>query len=224
MGRELIRLVDIQKIYVMDRIEVPALRGITLSIAKGEFVSMMGPSSSGKSTLMNLIGCLDRPTRGKVFIDGKDVSKLNDNSLAEIRREKIGFVFQQFNLIPRLTALENVTLPMWFAGTEKNRRVKRATTLLERVGLQERIRHKPTELSGGERQRVSIARALANDPELILADEPTGNLDSKTGNEILELLESLNNDGKTIIMVTHDPDYGRRAQRMIKLKDGLIEG
>ncbi|MDP6612402.1 MAG: ABC transporter ATP-binding protein, partial [Candidatus Hydrothermarchaeota archaeon] len=161
---------------------------------------------------------------GKVFIDGKDVSKLNDNSLAEIRREKIGFVFQQFNLIPRLTALENVTLPMWFAGTEKNRRVKRATTLLERVGLQERIRHKPTELSGGERQRVSIARALANDPELILADEPTGNLDSKTGNEILELLESLNNDGKTIIMVTHDPDYGRRAQRMIKLKDGLIEG
>jgi putative ABC transport system ATP-binding protein len=224
MGRELIRLVDIQKIYVMDRVEVPALRGITLSIAKGEFVSMMGPSSSGKSTLMNLIGCLDRPTRGKVFIDGKDVSKLNDNSLAEIRREKIGFVFQQFNLIPRLTALENVTLPMWFAGTEKNRRVKRATTLLERVGLQERIRHKPTELSGGERQRVSIARALANDPELILADEPTGNLDSKTGNEILELLESLNNDGKTIIMVTHDPDYGRRAQRMIKLKDGLIEG
>jgi putative ABC transport system ATP-binding protein len=224
MGRELVRLVDVQKIYVMDQVEVPALQGITLSIAKGEFVSMMGPSGSGKSTLMNLIGCLDRPTRGKVFIDRKDVSKLNDNSLAEIRREKIGFVFQQFNLIPRLSALENVTLPMWFAGMDKNRRVKRAATLLERVGLQERITHKPTELSGGERQRVSIARALANDPELILADEPTGNLDSKSGNEILELLESLNNDGKTIIMVTHDQDYGRRAQRMIKLKDGLIEG
>ncbi len=208
----------------MDQVEVPALRGITLSIAKDEFVSMMGPSGSGKSTLLNLIGCLDRPTRGKVFIDRKDISKLNDNSLAEIRRKKIGFVFQQFNLIPRLSALENVALPMWFAGMDKNRRVKRAATLLERVGLHERIRHKPTELSGGERQRVSIARALANDPELILADEPTGNLDSKSGNEILELLESLNNDGKTIIMVTHDPDYGRRAQRMIKLKDGLIEG
>lgn len=224
MGRELVRLEDVQKIYVMDQVEVPALRGITLSVAKGEFVSMMGPSGSGKSTLMNLIGCLDRPTRGKVFIDGKDVSKLNDNSLAEIRRKKIGFVFQQFNLIPRLTALENVTLPMWFAGMEKNSRAERAANLLARVGLRGRMMHKPTELSGGERQRVSIARALANDPELILADEPTGNLDSKSGNEILELLEDLNRDGRTIIMVTHDPDYGRRAQRMIKLKDGLIEG
>jgi putative ABC transport system ATP-binding protein len=224
MGRELVRLEDVQKIYVMDQVEVPALRGITLSVAKGEFVSMMGPSGSGKSTLMNLIGCLDRPTRGKVFIDGKDVSKLNDNSLAEIRRKKIGFVFQQFNLIPRLTALENVTLPTWFAGMEKNSRAERAANLLARVGLRGRMMHKPTELSGGERQRVSIARALANDPELILADEPTGNLDSKSGNEILELLEGLNRDGRTIIMVTHDPDYGRRAQRMIKLKDGLIEG
>lgn len=224
MDRALVRLVDVRKVYIMDKVEVPALRGITLSVARGEFVSMMGPSGSGKSTLMNLIGCLDRPTSGRVFIDGKDISKLNDNALAEIRRKKIGFVFQQFNLIPRLTSLENVTLPMWFAGVEKKRRIKKAVALLEGVGLRKRLEHKPTELSGGERQRISIARALANDPEIILADEPTGNLDSKSGNEIIELLESLNREGRTIIMVTHDPDYGGRAQRMIKMKDGLIEG
>lgn len=223
MDQALVELVDVRKVYTMDRVEVLALRGITLSIAKGEFVSMMGPSGSGKSTLMNLIGCLDRPTDGKVIIDGKDVSKLNENSLAEIRQKKIGFIFQQFNLIPRLSALENVELPMWFAGVEKNQRAKKASFLLEKVGLGERLKHKPTELSGGERQRVSIARALANDPELVLADEPTGNLDSTSGNEIIELLEDLNSDGRTIIMVTHDPEYGQRAQRMIKLKDGMVE-
>jgi putative ABC transport system ATP-binding protein len=223
MHRALVRLEDVTKVYVMDEVEVPALRGITLSIARGEFLSMMGPSGSGKSTLMNLIGCLDRPTSGRVIIDGRDVSRLSDDALAEIRRKKIGFVFQQFNLIPRLSALENVALPMWFAGVEKNQRLRRAAALLERVGLGERLKHKPTELSGGERQRVAIARALANDPELILADEPTGNLDSKSGDEILDLLESLNREGRTIVLVTHDLDYGRRAKRMIRLRDGLIE-
>jgi putative ABC transport system ATP-binding protein len=223
MHKALVRLEDVTKVYIMDEVEVPALRGITLSIARGEFLSMMGPSGSGKSTLMNLIGCLDRPTSGRVIIDGRDVSRLSDDALAEIRRKKIGFVFQQFNLIPRLSALENVALPMWFAGVEKNQRLRRAAALLERVGLGERLKHKPTELSGGERQRVAIARALANDPELILADEPTGNLDSKSGDEVLDLLESLNREGRTIVLVTHDLDYGRRAKRMIRLRDGLIE-
>jgi putative ABC transport system ATP-binding protein len=172
---------------------------------------------------MNLIGCLDRPTKGKVYIKGKDISKLSDNKLALIRRDQIGFVFQQFNLISRLSALENVVLPMWFAGVDKNKRIKRATNLLKKVGLEKRITHKPTELSGGERQRVSIARAIANNPELILADEPTGNLDSKSGNEIMDLLKTLNNDGKTIIIVTHELEFARRAKKMVKLKDGLIE-
>lgn len=223
MDRALVSLENVRKIYIMDQVEVPALQGITLSIARGEFISIMGPSGSGKSTVMNLIGCLDRPTSGRVIIDDRDVSKLSDNALAEIRRKKIGFVFQQFNLIRRLNALENVELPMWFAGVEKNQRIRRASILLERVGLGKRLKHKPTELSGGERQRVSIARALANDPELLLADEPTGNLDSKSGDDILSLLESLNREGKTIVIVTHDLEYGRRAQRMVKLRDGLIE-
>ena len=207
----------------MDQVEVPAVRGISLSVNKGDFLSIMGPSGCGKSTLMNLIGCLDRPTKGKVYIKGKDISKLSDNKLALIRRDQIGFVFQQFNLISRLSALENVVLPMWFAGLEKNKRIKRATNLLKKVGLEKRITHKPTELSGGERQRVSIARAIANNPEVILADEPTGNLDSKSGKEIIDLLETLNNDGKTIIIVTHELEFARRAEKMIKLKDGLIE-
>lgn len=223
MPEPLVRLENVTKVYIMDQVEVPALRGVSLSISQGEFLSIMGPSGSGKSTMMNLIGCLDRPTEGRVIIDGRDVSRLSDRALAEIRREKIGFVFQQFNLIPRLSALENVALPMWFAGVAKNQRLRRATALLERVGLGERLKHKPAELSGGERQRVAVARALANDPELILADEPTGNLDSRSGDEILRLLEGLNKEGKTIVLVTHDPEYGRRAKRMIKLRDGMIE-
>lgn len=219
---ELVRLEKVEKIYTMDHVKVPALRGISLTIDRGEFVSIMGPSGSGKSTLMNIMGCLDKPTSGKVIIDGKDVTKLGDNALAEYRRKKIGFVFQQFNLISRLTALENVALPMWFAGVEKRERMRRAMALLKLVGLEDRLTHKPTELSGGERQRVAIARALANDPELILADEPTGNLDSKSGDAVLQLLEDLNKRGKTVVIVTHDLNYGRRAERMIKLRDGMI--
>lgn len=217
------KLINVTKVYTMDHVRVPALRGVSLEILRGEFVSIMGPSGSGKSTLMNIIGCLDRPTRGRVIIDGRDVTKLGDNALAEYRREKIGFVFQQFNLIPRLTALENVALPMWFAGMEKKKRLQRAARLLEQVGLAERLNHKPTELSGGERQRVAIARALANDPELILADEPTGNLDSSSGDAVIGLLEGLSREGKTVVLVTHDLNYGRRAERMIKLRDGRIE-
>jgi len=223
MNETVVKLENVKKIYIMDEVEVPALRGITLEIRKGEFVSIMGPSGSGKSTIMHLIGCLDRPTSGRVFIDGKDVSKLSDDTLAKIRRKKIGFVFQQFNLIPRLTALENVELPMWFAGIKKVERVRKAAELLELVDLGHRLKHKPTELSGGERQRVSLARALANNPEIILADEPTGNLDSKSGDEIIKLLEKMNKEGRTIVLVTHDPEYGTRAGRMIKLRDGLIE-
>ena len=220
--QELVELINVTKIYTMDHVEVPALRGVSLTILRGEFVSIMGPSGSGKSTLMNIIGCLDKPTGGRVILDGKDVTKLGDNALAEYRRKKIGFVFQQFNLIPRLTALENVALPMWFAGVEKKRRLQRAARLLRQVGLGERTGHKPTELSGGERQRVAIARALANDPELILADEPTGNLDSRSGDAVLDLLEDLNRQGKTVVIVTHDLSYGKRAERMIRLRDGRI--
>lgn len=221
--QELVKLINVTKIYTMDHVKVPALRGVSLNIYSGEFVSIMGPSGSGKSTLMNIIGCLDKPTEGRVIIDGKDVTKLGDNALAEYRRKKIGFVFQQFNLIPRLTALENVALPMWFAGVERKQRLRRAAVLLKQVGLGGRVEHKPTELSGGERQRVAIARALANDPELILADEPTGNLDSSSGDAVLELLEDLNRKGKTVAIVTHDLGYGRRAERMIKLRDGMVE-
>ena len=221
--QELVKLINVSKVYTMDHVRVPALRGVSLTILRGEFVSIMGPSGSGKSTLMNIIGCLDRPTEGRVIIDGRDVTKLGDNALAEYRREKIGFVFQQFNLIPRLTALENVALPMWFAGVEKKKRLQRASYLLEQVGLGKRMNHKPTELSGGERQRVAIARALANDPELILADEPTGNLDSISGDAVISLLEELDREGKTVVLVTHDLNYGKRAERMIKLLDGRVE-
>ncbi|MFQ6136706.1 MAG: ATP-binding cassette domain-containing protein [Candidatus Hydrothermarchaeales archaeon] len=219
---DIVRLENVEKIYLMGKVEVPALRGIDIDIERGEYVSIIGPSGSGKSTIMNLIGCLDRPTRGRVFIDGKDVSKLNGNTLAKIRRKKIGFVFQQFNLIPRLTALENVELPMWFAGVPKIKRVEKAAELLRTVGLGGRIKHKPAELSGGELQRVAIARALSNDPEIILADEPTGNLDSASGDEIVQLLRKLNEEGKTIILVTHDPEYAKRAKRVIQLRDGKV--
>jgi len=218
----IIRLDKVDKIYKMGKVEVPALKGVSLSIKKGEYVSIMGPSGSGKSTLMHLVGCLDRPTNGMVLIEEKDISKLSDDALARIRREKIGFIFQQFNLITRLTALENVELPMWFGGLSKPRRVKRAKELLELVGLGDRMNHKPTELSGGERQRVAIARALGNDPQVLLADEPTGNLDTKAGKEIMALLNEQNKQGKTIITVTHDPEFGKLARRMISLKDGVI--
>ncbi len=219
---KIVKLEGVVKTYFLDHIEVPALRGIDLAIEKGEFLSIMGPSGSGKSTLMHLIGCLDRPTFGKVSIDGNDISKMSDDRLAEIRREKIGFIFQQFNLIPRLNARENVALPMWFAGTSKIRRLKRANELLEIMGIANRANHKPSELSGGESQRVAIARALANDPEIILADEPTGNLDTKTGEEVFELLKGLTVQGKTVIMVTHDPEFGEKAGRIIHIKDGII--
>ncbi len=214
---------NVEKTYILDHIQVPALKGVNLSIDKGEFVSIMGPSGSGKSTLMNLIGCLDRPTSGRVIIDGKDISNLDDDSLAAIRRKKIGFVFQQFNLIPRLTALENVALPMWFAGADKDARARKARELLGKVGLEKRAEHRPSQLSGGESQRVAIARALVNDPEVILADEPTGNLDSRSGMEVMELLRSLSETGKTVILVTHAPEFGSMARRTIHIRDGMIQ-
>jgi putative ABC transport system ATP-binding protein len=218
-----IKLENVVKIYRLGKVEVPALRGINLEIPRGEYASLMGPSGSGKSTLMNLIGALDRPTSGKVYIDGTDIARLNDDQLALLRRKKIGFVFQQFNLINKLTALENVALPMWFSGISRSRRMRRAKELLELVGLGRRLHHKPSELSGGERQRVAIARALANDPEIILADEPTGNLDTVSGLAVIELLEELNKLGKTLVVVTHDVEFGKRARMRVKLRDGMIQ-
>ncbi|RMF90546.1 MAG: ABC transporter ATP-binding protein [Methanobacteriota archaeon] len=206
----------------MGKVVVPVLKNINLEIERGEYVSIMGPSGSGKSTLMNLVGALDRPTEGRVLLKGKDISRLPDDRLATIRQRMVGFVFQQFNLIPRLTAMENVELPMWFAGVPKKERIKRARDLLVQVGLGDRLTHKPTELSGGQMQRVAIARALANRPEIILADEPTGNLDSKSGEEIAKILSGLNDEGKTIIIVTHSPELARMAKRIISLRDGEI--
>lgn len=219
-----IKLENVVKIYRLGKVEVPALRGISLEIPRGEYASIMGPSGSGKSTLMNLIGALDRPTSGRVYIDGVDISRLSDDQLALLRRKKVGFVFQQFNLIGKLTALENVALPMWFAGIARGARLRRAKELLELVGLGERLHHKPAELSGGERQRVAIARALANDPEIILADEPTGNLDTASGMAVIKLLEELNRLGKTLVVVTHDEEFGRRARMRVKLRDGMVRG
>lgn len=204
--------------------EVRALQDVSMNIRKGEFVSIMGVSGSGKSTLLHCIGCLDTPTKGKVYIDGEDISELDEDELAMIRRKKIGFIFQFFNIIPSLTALQNVELPMIFAGIDEPARKRKAKELLEKVGLGERLHHKPSELSGGETQRVAIARALANDPAVILADEPTGNLDSKTGNDIIEVFSKLNKEGRTIIVVTHDPSIARSANRIIKIVDGKIIG
>ncbi|HDI02801.1 MAG TPA: ABC transporter ATP-binding protein, partial [Candidatus Aenigmarchaeota archaeon] len=204
------------------KVEVPALKGINLKIKRNEFVSIVGASGSGKSTLLNVMCCLSRPTEGKVLIEGKDTAKMSDDELAVIRGEKIGFVFQTFNLIQRLTALENVMLPMWFLGKGEMERKERAKKLLEMVGLGHRIKHKPSELSGGERQRVAIARALANDPPIIVGDEPTGNLDSKTGKEIINIFKELYKQGRTIILVTHDMSIARQAKRRIYLKDGKI--
>jgi putative ABC transport system ATP-binding protein len=216
-------MINICKIYHMGTIGVPALVNVNFTINHGDFVSIMGPSGCGKSTLMNIIGCLDRPTNGKIMIKGMDVSTLPDLELARIRGKKIGFVFQTFNLIPRLTALRNVELPMVFQDISRSERLKRAAMLLEMFGLGDRANHKPAELSGGQRQRVAIARALANESEILLADEPTGNLDSKTGQEIIQIFKKLNNEGKTIIMVTHDQEMAQNCDRIIKLKDGKIE-
>ncbi len=222
MKEIIIRLQDVWKIYQMGTVKVNALQGINIDIKKGEFVAIEGPSGSGKSTAMNMVGCLDVPTKGRIFLDGKDISHLSESNLAQIRGQKIGFIFQQFNLLPTLSALENVMLPMTFQKTNKEDRVKRATELLTMMELGDRINHRPTELSGGQQQRVAIARALANDPEVILADEPTGNLDTKTGTNVIHFLEKLNREGKTIVMVTHDPDIAKYAGRTEFLKDGRI--
>lgn len=219
----IIKLENVVKIYQLGEVEVPALRGINLNIKQGEFLSIMGPSGSGKSTMLNSVGCLDTPTTGEIFLDGHNIAHLGESTLAQIRGRKIGFIFQTFNLIPTLSALENVTLPMMFQNVEKEKRIKRGKELLSLMGLGERITHRPNELSGGERQRVAIARALANDPAVILADEPTGNLDSKTGKDILDLLKGLHEkENKTIIMVTHDASLARHADRIVRLKDGMI--
>jgi len=215
----MINLENITKIYRMGKVEVPALRGITLNIKEGEMVALVGASGSGKSTLMNIIGFLDKPTLGSYTLDGVDVSRLNDNKLAEFRNRKIGFVFQTFNLLPRTSALSNVELPLLYSGGQKR---KRAVEALERVGLAARANHKPTELSGGEQQRVAIARALVNNPTVILADEPTGNLDSAATKEIISIFLQLNHEGITIILVTHEPDIAEQAQRIIRLLDGKI--
>jgi putative ABC transport system ATP-binding protein len=219
---EIIRLDKVSKNYEMGEETVKAVCGANLTINKGDFVAVVGPSGSGKSTMMNLIGALDLASEGEIFLDKIDIEHLEESDLAQIRGKKIGFVFQTFNLMPTLNAVENVALPMMFQGVGKEEREERATELLVSVGLGHRLTHFPNELSGGERQRVAIARALANDPEVILADEPTGNLDSKTGQEILEMFIKLNKEGKTIIMVTHDNELAKRARKIVRLKDGKI--
>ena len=220
MKESIIRLEDVWKIYHTGKVNVNAVAGMNIDIKKGEFVAVVGPSGSGKSTCMNLIGCLDIPTKGKIFLEKHDISRLDESTLAQIRGRKIGFVFQAFNLIPTLTALDNVMLPMTFQGVLREERIKIAKELLNKVGLEHRTGHLPGMLSGGEKQRVAIARALSNDPELILADEPTGNLDSKTGKEIIDMLIDLNKGGKTVVMVTHDTSLTRHAKRVIHIKDG----
>ena len=222
MAKPVVETADLKKTYILGKVPVNALRGVNLKVEKGDFVAILGPSGSGKSTLLNMIGALDKPTEGKVFIDGVDVSTLNDNQLADLRRN-IGFVFQFFNLIPRLNARGNVELPMAVSDLGKNERRKHAEELLETVGLKERMKHKPAELSGGERQRVAIARALANNPRFLLMDEPTGNIDSKTAKEIIGLVKRLNEDeGVTIIMITHDQQLASQATRIVKMLDGTI--
>lgn len=220
--QEIIRLDNVSKNYEMGNETVKAACDINLEIKKGDFVAIVGPSGSGKSTMMNLVGALDLATKGDIFLDKIDIEHLDESDLAQIRGKKIGFVFQTFNLIPTLTAVENVSLPMMFQGIGKDEREERAKKLLEQVRLGHRLNHLPSELSGGERQRVAIARALANDPEVILADEPTGNLDSKTGQEIMDMFIKLNREGKTIIMVTHDHELAKKARKIVRLRDGSI--
>lgn len=219
----IIQTQDLKKIYKIGDVFINALDGVTIDIEKNEFVALIGASGSGKSTLMNILGCLDTPTKGKYTLNGSDVSTLNDNELAAIRNREIGFIFQTFNLIPKMTALENVALPLVYAGVSRKERKERAADVLEKVGLADRTTHKPNELSGGQRQRVAIARALINNPSIILADEPTGNLDSRTSIEIMALIEQLHNMGNTVILVTHEPDIAEYAHRVIRLKDGKVE-
>ena len=219
----IIQLENIQKSYFLGKQELKVLKGITLEIFKNEYVALMGPSGSGKSTLMNILGCLDSPTAGKYILNSKDVSKMPDDDLADVRNKEIGFVFQQFNLLPRLTAAENVALPLIYNGTSKKIRTELSLEMLDRVGLADRSHHKPNELSGGQNQRVAIARALVNNPSIILADEPTGNLDSKTSVEIMTIFDKIQRDGNTVILVTHEEDIANFAHRIIRLKDGIIE-
>ena len=218
-----IHLEKIIKNYYLGKQVIPVLKQISLEVFKNEYIALMGPSGSGKSTLMNIIGCLDTPTSGAYLLNGKDVSRMSDNELADVRNQEIGFVFQQFNLLPRLTAAENVALPLVYAGVPKKIRMEKAMHVLEKVNLAERSHHKPNEMSGGQNQRVAIARALVNDPSIILADEPTGNLDSKTSHEIMEILDVIHASGNTVILVTHEQDIAAFAQRNVRLKDGIIE-
>ncbi|MBC8014305.1 MAG: ABC transporter ATP-binding protein [Sporomusaceae bacterium] len=218
-----ILLSNVTKVYQLGGETVNALAGLTVSISPGEFTAIMGPSGSGKSTLMNILGCLDRPTSGSYILDGQEVATLNDDELAITRNKKIGFVFQSFNLLPRMSTLENVALPMVYAGVAKKERIARATQVLTMVGLQDRMSHQPNELSGGQRQRVAIARSLVNDPTIIMADEPTGNLDTKSGNEVMAIFSELNCQGRTIILVTHEPEIAEYAKRTVYVRDGRIE-
>ena len=220
---DVIRLEEIRKSYIMGKQELQVLEGISLQINRNEYVALMGPSGSGKSTLMNILGCLDSPTSGKYILNGHDVSTMPDNDLAEIRNKEIGFVFQQFNLLPRLTALENVALPLVYAGISKKQRTEMAMEVIRKVDLESRHHHKPNELSGGQCQRVAIARALVNNPAIILADEPTGNLDTRTSYEIMNIFSKIHSDGNTVVLVTHEEDISNYAHRVIRLRDGLIE-
>jgi putative ABC transport system ATP-binding protein len=223
MAEEIITLSNIRKTYDLGRVKIEVLKGIDAVINKNEYVAIMGPSGSGKSTLMNILGCLDKPTLGTYVLNGTDVSKMNDDELAEVRNKEIGFVFQTFNLLARLSGVENVALPLIYAGFKKSDRIKRAEEILKAVNLGHRMNHKPNELSGGERQRVAVARALVNNPSIILADEPTGNLDTKTSYEIMELFEEIHKKGNTVIIVTHEEDIARYAHRIIRIRDGKIE-
>ncbi len=219
----IIHLDHLKKDYYLGKQVVEVLKGITLDIYKNEYVALMGPSGSGKSTLMNIVGCLDTPTSGKYILNSRDVSSRTDNELAEVRNKEIGFVFQQFNLLPRLSAIENVALPLVYAGIPKKQRMEKAKYVLEKVSLSDRSHHKPNEMSGGQNQRVAIARALVNDPSIILADEPTGNLDSKTSYEIMEIFGKIHEGGNTVILVTHEEDIANHAHRIVRLRDGIIE-
>ena len=221
--KSIIKLTDIARIYKIGTETIHALRTISVEIFQNEFVALMGPSGSGKSTLMNIIGCLDTPTQGQYILNGTEVGQMSDNELAEVRNKEIGFIFQTFNLLPRSTALENVALPLVYAGVSKQERLERARQALDDVGLGDRVRHRPNELSGGQRQRVAVARALVNKPSIILADEPTGNLDSRTSEEIMMLFNEIHNKGNTIIVVTHEEEIAQYAHRIIRLRDGLVE-
>ena len=221
--QKIIEITELRKTYEMGTEYVHALKSISLNIHKNEYVALMGPSGSGKSTLMNLLGCLDTPTAGQYLLNQEDVSDMDDSELADVRNKEIGFIFQTFNLLPKLSSLENVALPLVYSGMSKSKRLDRAFEVLDNVGLGDRVEHKPNELSGGQRQRVAIARALVNDPAIILADEPTGNLDTKTSIEIMSIFEELHDKGNTIIIVTHEPDISEHAHRIVRLRDGLVE-